>query len=116
MALEMVTTLKKTQLDDNIIECHQVEYVDYACAKADRPAAWQNYPFNLTSYNPLTEWGAHYARIFEMDFFPKVSKFDMLDMTGNDTCEYQSVKTIDYNIVLITIRFQGNVASVEPRR
>jgi hypothetical protein len=64
----------------------------------------------------LDRVGAHYARIFEMDFFPKVSKFDMLDMTGNDTREYQSVKTIDYNIVLIKIRFQGNVASVEPRR
>lgn len=71
------------------------EEVEYGCSEADSLDAkyeevepWQNYPFNLTSYNPLTEWGTHYARIFERDLFPRTSEFDILEMDENNIGSY----------------------------
>lgn len=45
---------------------------------------WQRYPFNLSTYNPLTEWGDHYTKIFQRDLWPSVSRFDLLDVNGNE--------------------------------
>jgi hypothetical protein len=40
-------------------------------------------PFSMPSYNPLTEWGEHYEKIFARDLWPKTSTFDVQELTGN---------------------------------
>lgn len=45
-------------------------------------ATWEQYPFSAPSYNPLTEYGDHYRRIFELDLWPRVSTFDVQELKG----------------------------------
>lgn len=41
---------------------------------------WRDYPFNLSTFNPSTEWGEHYEKIFEKDLWRKGSSFDLLNI------------------------------------
>ena len=49
---------------------------------------WQEYPFNLESYSPFTEWGEHYRQIFHRDFWPIQSALVLQDMTGTSISTY----------------------------
>lgn len=65
------------------------EYVEHAehssttLAEHERLEGWRMYPFNLPTYNPLTEWGEHYTEIFQGDSWPPVSRFELLDVNGD---------------------------------
>ena len=45
-------------------------------------APWEAYPFHLSTYNPLTEWGEHYQRVFNEGFWPEQSSFDLQELRG----------------------------------
>lgn len=55
--------------------------VEFREKELDPP--WQDYPFNLSTYNPFTEWGEHYQQIFAKDIWPDQSSFVLQDMNGS---------------------------------
>jgi hypothetical protein len=89
MELSPISTFSSKTLDDKIQYARDKEIDSPSLRRAlsgdtqvdlCNKAGWQNYPFSLASYNPLSEWGRHYERIFRLDFWPDVSEYDMLDM------------------------------------
>lgn len=52
------------------------EYIEIVTKEFKEPP-WQQCPFSMPSYNPLTEWGEHYEKIFARDLWPKTSTFDV---------------------------------------
>lgn len=66
--------------NDSVYEDHSEKPNDQLKKSAESDISWRGYPFNLTTFNPLTEWGEHYGKIFERDLWRQQSCFDLLDV------------------------------------
>ncbi len=48
-----------------------------------KEAPWLQVPFNAPNYNPLTEWGDHYEKIYLKDLWSQTSSFDVQELHGS---------------------------------
>ena len=63
---------------EKVLSGATVEHIEHPYIEGES-GPWQDYPFHLSTYNPLTEWGDHYSKVFQRDLWPLESKFDLLD-------------------------------------
>ena len=61
-----------------------VETFGYTPVPTAALTQWQNYCFSPANYNPLTEWGEHYTKIFDGNLWRAESPFDSLDINNGD--------------------------------
>ena len=64
-------------------------------AEAEEEPRYCQYPFNSPSFNPLTEWGTHYHKIFRReDLWSTESDFHVMDVVGSHVCEALACSTL----------------------
>lgn len=46
------------------------------------------WPYNQSSWNPLTDWADHYVKIFDDDAWRASSEFDIIDVANGQICKW----------------------------